>query len=495
MGIPLFLTTGGRTKRVDWSGKSFEELAKIYCEAFSIEKNKDIEFRRGHFYLRHPDFGIYYEGFELEELVPGSVLEVRGPYALASGPTAWEVDLDPTTRELSLDSDDDSSDSGAEDGDLDDGLLQRHEDSEIIQADTLRSKIWNTLDNPNYSRLSRLYTVFIMLVITVSTVTFVTATLPMFHVAARGEKGSVWHTIEATCVAIFTAELVLRVACAPPELLSLRPLRLGFFRSLMNLVDILAIVPFYLELILHSASVPGLAVLRVVRLVRIFRLFKVSKGAATIFSMTMRKSAKPLYMLVFFTSLALIVFSTIMFFAERGTFDPELLAWKRVVDYTCVVEVKTVNSGGGSGGRWLEQLDAGLEDGAGCTLQDSGPTARRFDCTYAYLYDYSSVESTVFEGERIEYYVRKYDCMARYEISPFESIPASMWWCLVTMTTVGYGDVVPLRWYGKIVGIIVMLSGILVIALPITVIGSNFADVYRALAVRKQGLEGAAAAS
>jgi len=72
-------------------------------------------------------------------------------------------------------------------------------------------------------------------------------------------------------------------------------------------------------------------------------------------------------------------------------------------------------------------------------------------------------------------------CQSVYEESPFESIPAACWWCIVTMTTVGYGDMYPTGWVGKLLGCIVMMCGILVIALPITVIGSNFAVVYKVL--------------
>ena len=60
----------------------------------------------------------------------------------------------------------------------------------------------------------------------------------------------------------------------------------------------------------------------------------------------------------------------------------------------------------------------------------------------------------------------------------YPSIPSCMWWALVTMSTVGYGDVYPKTAVGKLIGIICALCGILALALPITVIGSNFSSVF-----------------
>jgi len=57
----------------------------------------------------------------------------------------------------------------------------------------------------------------------------------------------------------------------------------------------------------------------------------------------------------------------------------------------------------------------------------------------------------------------------------YGTIPASAWWVLTTMTTVGYGDCSPITLSGKLFGVLTMGAGVIFLALPITVLGSNFA--------------------
>lgn len=58
----------------------------------------------------------------------------------------------------------------------------------------------------------------------------------------------------------------------------------------------------------------------------------------------------------------------------------------------------------------------------------------------------------------------------------FSSIPATMWWAIVTLTTVGYGDIYPVTTMGKILSGFIALLGIGVFALPAGILASGFSD-------------------
>jgi len=199
--------------------------------------------------------------------------------------------------------------------------------------------------------------------------------------------------IETLVSIIFTIEYVLRI-------ISCRNI-FKFFITPLNIVDLLAFLPFYMNLAFNSANVTEtrtLRVLRIARLARVFRLLKMGRYSTylQIMGRSLDRSADAFGLLLFLMSITIVIFSSLMYYIERGEYDLDQDAYLR---------------------------------------SDGNP-------------------------------------------SPFTSIPASFWWCLVTMSTVGYGEVFPIEPLGKIIGGITMISGILVLALPITILGSNFQDVF-----------------
>ncbi|KAF5404897.1 Potassium voltage-gated channel protein Shaker [Paragonimus heterotremus] len=190
--------------------------------------------------------------------------------------------------------------------------------------------------------------------------------------------------VETVCIVWFTFDLLVRFASSPEKLV--------FFRNIMNFIDIVAIIPYFITLgtMLAEASrtqnqAMSLAILRVIRLVRVFRIFKLSRHSKglQILGQTLKASTRELGLLVFFLLICVILFSSAVYFAE---------------------------------------IDS--------------------DRTY------------------------------------FRSIPDAFWWAVVTMTTVGYGDMRPVTVWGKLVGSLCAIAGVLTIALPVPVIVSNFNYFY-----------------
>ncbi|VDI81802.1 Hypothetical predicted protein [Mytilus galloprovincialis] len=71
------------------------------------------------------------------------------------------------------------------------------------------------------------------------------------------------------------------------------------------------------------------------------------------------------------------------------------------------------------------------------------------------------------------------------EPSTFPNMLTGLWWSVVTMTTVGYGDVVPHSVLGCLVGSFCAMSGLLILAMPIAVIAGKFNDLYEKNAERE----------
>lgn len=69
-------------------------------------------------------------------------------------------------------------------------------------------------------------------------------------------------------------------------------------------------------------------------------------------------------------------------------------------------------------------------------------------------------------------------CTAK-QSSPYQSIPVSFYWSITTLTTVGYGDVVPVTPLGRFIASVTMLFGVLAIALPSSMLGAKFDMKYQ----------------
>lgn len=133
--------------------------------------------------------------------------------------------------------------------------------------------------------------------------------------------------IELVCNSIFTIEIFIRIIAAPD--------RLKFLRNFTNIIDIVAIVPFWGSIIFNnlyhrfyysaslatskrSSSQYGLSVLRILRLTRILRVLKLSRHirALNIMGQILYACFYEIILLVTFLAINIIIFSSLMYYIE-----------------------------------------------------------------------------------------------------------------------------------------------------------------------------------